>query len=129
MAQLASYDFRANEDMFANHTELIAWLNGLAKHYTFQKERGDGGYVHWQGRLSLIKKRRPGELITLLTSLAKPIPNYLEPTSNPEFRTGDAFYTQKEDTRIEGLGPIKTNQHTYHARSGNKGLYPWQKLL
>lgn len=130
MTQCASFDFRFNEDAFETHTAVMAWLDGLAKHYTFQKERGDTGYIHWQGRLSLIKKRRPAELITLLTTTARKVPNYIEPTSNPEFRTGDAFYCLKEDTRIEGPWTDK-DKPAYIPRQIRevKQLYPWQKAI
>lgn len=98
---VASYDFRINYDN-KDHTEIIKLLDGIAKHYVFQLERGDSGYEHYQGRMSLIKKRRKPELITLFKSLDRAVPNYLEPTSNPEFRSGDAFYMMKEDTKIGG---------------------------
>lgn len=130
MTQCASFDFRCNADMFESSATLVAWMNGLAKHYCFQKEQGDGGYVHWQGRLSLIKKRRQPELITLLTGLGKPVPNYLEPTVTVEHRTGEAFYALKEDTRIEGPWTDK-DKPVYIPRQIReiKELRPWQKSV
>jgi hypothetical protein len=126
----ASFEIRCNEDFVANSLEMFAWLNGVAKHFTFQKERGDGGYVHWQGRISLIKKRRKPELITLLVSLGKKIPNYLEPTVLVEHRSGDMFYAQKEDTRIEGPWTDR-DKPTYIPRQIRdiKQLYPWQQQI
>jgi len=125
----ASYDFRCNED-FGTHLDIINLLDGVAKHYSFQKERGDGGYVHYQGRMSLIKKRRKPELLTLFASLERRVPNYLEPTVTVEFRTGDAFYTLKEDTRIEGPWSDK-DKPVYVPRQIReiKELYPWQKSV
>ena len=98
--QLACWDFRMNEDALKPE-DIIDNLAGIAKHYVFQLEEGDGGYRHYQGRISLIKKRRKAEKHILLKLFKYP-PNYLEPTVNEEFRKGEAFYMLKEDTRIDG---------------------------
>ena len=95
--QCYSYDFRYNGEG-VEHTTIIGYLKGIAKHFTFQKEEGASGYIHFQGRMSLIKKKRKCELLKLFENP----PNYLEPTSNPEYVKGDAFYQQKIDTRIQG---------------------------
>jgi len=99
---LATWDFRYNADMFENAYELIDTLKGIAKHYVFQIEMGDSGYRHYQGRLSLIKRRRKKEKHLLLKLFKEKPPNYLEPTCSPEHYKGEAFYCMKEDTRIEG---------------------------
>jgi hypothetical protein len=99
---LATWDIRYNADMFENENELFDTISGVAKHYVFQLEEGDSGYKHYQGRISLIKKRRKQEKHLLLKLFKDKRPNYLEPTSNPEFLRGDAFYMMKEDTRLEG---------------------------
>ena len=93
----AVYDFRWNADDLT--PEIIkGYLEGVAKRYVFQLEEGDTGYLHYQGRLSLIKKRRKNEALRLFVAP----PNYFEPTSKPEFLRGDAFYQQKKDTRVSG---------------------------
>ncbi len=94
---VAGYDFRYNADGLAPE-QVRDLLKGIAKKYVFQKEQGDNGYLHYQGRLSLIKKRRKFEAIKLFVRA----PNYFEPTCNPEFLRGEAFYQMKEDTRLEG---------------------------
>lgn len=76
-------------------------LEGIAKHYVFQAEKGDGGYLHYQGRLSLIKKRRAKERHLLLNVFKEP-PLYLQPTTKEEYRTKSFCYVMKEDTRIDG---------------------------
>lgn len=91
------YDFRWNADDLTPD-DIKGYLNGVAKHYVFQKERGDSGYLHYQGRLSLIKKRRKNQVLKLFVTP----PNYLQPTTNPEYIRGDAFYMMKKDTREEG---------------------------
>lgn len=91
------YDFRWNGEEVA-YNLILNRLKGVAKKFVFQKEQGDTGYIHYQGRLSLFKKRRKHEALKLF----KDPPNYFEPTCNKEYQTGDAFYQTKEDTRIEG---------------------------
>lgn len=94
---VTSYDFRWNAASF-EYSQIIEMLDGVAKSYTFQLEEGDSGYLHYQGRLRLIKKRRKGEALKLF----KNPPNYFMPTVNVEFYAGDAFYQMKEDTRVGG---------------------------
>lgn len=125
----ATFDFRANED-FGTKDQIIQWLSGIAKHYVFQKEQGDGGYIHWQGRMSLIKKRRKSELMTLLKQTERKIPNYLEPTTSEAHRSGDMFYAVKEDTRVEGPFSDK-DEKIYIPRQVREmiTLYPWQQQV
>ena len=95
---VCGYDFRWNADDLSPD-DIRNLLDGVAKRYVFQKEQGDGGLIHYQGRLSLIKKRRKFEALKLFK---EPKPNYFEPTTNPEYFKGDAFYQMKKDTRIDG---------------------------
>lgn len=105
------YDFRYNGDLLTPD-EIKGFLKGIAKSWCFQLEKGDSGYIHYQGRLSLIKKRRKNELLKLFVSP----PNYLAPTTNPTYYRGDNFYVQKLDTRISGpwtdkdVAPVLTKQ-------------------
>lgn len=95
------WDIRYNADGVTPEM-VINSLKGIAKKFVFQREISDGGYNHYQGRISLIKRRRAAEhhiLVKLFKDLA---PNYIQPTSNPEYYTGEAFYMTKEDTRVEG---------------------------
>lgn len=95
------WDFRYNSDGFDSHQDIIDMLKGIAKKWVFQEEQGDGGYKHYQGRMSLIKKRRATEK-HLLLKLFKVPPNYLAPTVSQEACKGDDIYCTKEDTRIAG---------------------------
>lgn len=121
----AVWDFRSNKDYYTVET-LINWLKNNCKKYCFQLERGDSGYEHWQGRFSLIKKRRKSELLKLFSSL--PAPNYLEPTSTTH-HCDEYFYAMKEDTRIDG--PYKDDfKETYIPRQyRNITLLPWQQKI
>lgn len=93
----AVYDFRYSKDE-KTPTDIISLLKGIAKKYVFQLEKGDSGYLHYQGRLSLIKKRRKNEALKLFVTP----PLFFEPTCNPEYCKGTAFYQMKTDTRVEG---------------------------
>lgn len=129
--ETAVFDFRYNLDIFEDARALRELLKGIAKSYTFQQERGDGGYEHWQGRLSLFKRRRKMAALHLFPEGKRP--QYLEPTSNTEFLKGDAFYMMKVDTRIDGPWTDKDLEPpplTAQMELLNKwGLRPWQLTL
>lgn len=119
------FDFRWNgEDITP---EMIKkWLKGIAKRFVFQREVGDSGYNHYQGRLSLVKKRRKHEALRLFENP----PNYFEPTTNKEYQSGDAFYQTKIDTRVEG--PWKdTDEEVYVPRQVREmgELRPFQQSI
>lgn len=124
----AVYDFRANETTY-DIDELKQWLKNNCKKWVFQKEKGDSGYIHWQGRFSLIKKRKKFDLLKLFTDIQAP--NYLEPTTTEEHRK-TAFYCLKEDTRLEG--PFKDTDIDVKpayipVQYRNVKLYEWQQYI
>ena len=94
---VCGYDVRWNADELTPD-DIKGMFEGVAKHYVFQLEEGDSGYRHYQGRISLIKKRRKNQVLKLFVTP----PNYCAPTTNPEYYRGDAFYQMKKDTRVEG---------------------------
>lgn len=98
---LYCWDFRANEDYYTA-SQLITFCKQYAKKWAFQKEKGDSGYVHWQGRISLFKRKFKHQVWQYFKDENMAVPNYLEPTVNKEFRTGSQFYVLKKETRIEG---------------------------
>lgn len=124
---ITGYDFRYSADDYTPE-EIKGFLKGIAKSFVFQKEKGDTGYIHYQGRLRLIKKRRKMKALSLFSVK----PNYFEPTVNSEFINGDAFYMLKEDTRL--MGPwsdkdevkVMTQQLEWYKRQGER---PFQKTL
>lgn len=91
------YDFRYNAEGITEK-DIAQTLEGVAKHYCFQLELSDTGYLHYQGRLRLIKKRRRMEALALF----KLKPNYFQPTTCREYLFGDFSYAMKEDTRKDG---------------------------
>lgn len=100
-----NYEWRCNADN-NNVEDIKTTMRKLGKKWVFQLEKGDTGYEHYQGSLSLIKKRRPAELKTLWDAqheageLPMSYPNYCEPkvTNN----VGESFYSMKLDTRVDG---------------------------
>lgn len=95
------WDFRCNRDHYASPKELVNTLRRFCKKFVFQLEKGvETGYEHWQGRCSLIKKKRKNELMNELRSMDIQIPNYIEPTANTTYYSGDMFYVMKEETRL-----------------------------
>lgn len=129
VSQCAVWDFRANEDSF-NEVQLMDFFKQNTKKWTFQKEKADSGYIHWQGRFSLIKKRSKSKLMDLFETSHLKIPNYLAPTATTNHKE-EFFYSQKADTRI--LGPFRDQdqqQEVYIPRQFRDiKLYPWQQQV
>lgn len=129
---VASWDFRMNAEGL-HEDVIIASLKRVAKHYVFQEERGDGGYVHYQGRFSLIKKRRKPELLKDWADLEleMPVPNYLQPTTTGEQKRTSFSYVTKEVTRVRGPWSDKTEKEyiPIQFRGMTDRLYPWQRHI
>jgi len=95
----AVYEFRMNADKL-DEQSVIKQLRKIAKKFTFQLEKGEqNGYLHYQGRISLIKKSSKQALLKLFLDI--PQPNYLEPTVSKE-SLKEAFYCLKEATKVKG---------------------------
>jgi len=129
----ARWDFRCNANDLSEDV-IIESLKRIAKHWVFQEESGHtSGYLHYQGRMSLIKKARKSELMALWSTLelAWPLPNYLEPTSKEVFKTSDFSYVTKEDTRTRGPWTDKDAKVYIPRQYRNlmSSLYPYQRVI
>lgn len=134
--QCAVFDFRANRDYYTKD-DLIKWCQANCKKWAFQLEEGDEikpgeehGYIHWQGRISLMKKRQRHIVLKMFTINGKQ-PNYLEPTSEKASQ-GPFFYVMKEDTRLEGpyTDAYGSSDNTFiPAHLKNIKLYQWQQYI
>jgi len=125
----AMWDFRLSAEGI-DSAIIIKQLNLIAKRFVFQLEQGETtGYLHYQGRCSLIKKHRKSELMKLFTLL--PVPNYLEPSSNPTYYSGDMFYVMKNETRIDGPWDerVKEKYIPRQYRDKLSQLRPFQKKI
>lgn len=95
MAACCVWDFTLRRES-ATQKLIEERLEGCAKKWAFQLERGETGYEHWQGRFSLkVKQRLHGAKRELGFDDA-----HLSPTSNENH--GNFFYVMKEETRLEG---------------------------
>lgn len=128
---IAVWDFRSNGDHFEDEFQLMGFLHKLGKKFHFQLEKTDEGYVHWQGRISLWKKKRKCELIKLMEGMDMRVPNYLCPTTAGESGRAQPFYYSKEDTRIRG--PWNDRDIPAYIPRQYRGLmdhlYPFQRQI
>lgn len=131
MNACAVYDFRYSADIEGVDSEsIINQCKKIAKRFCFQLEKGDTtGYLHYQGRMSLIKKHRKNELMKLFDMI--PVPNYLEPTVNGVALTGDLFYVMKDETRQDGPWTDKFEERYIprQYRGKMETLLPWQQVV
>lgn len=111
--QVAVYDFTLKRQS-ESAEDVRAELAPLCKKYTYQLEKGDTGYEHWQGRVSLRKKRRKIELLKLIPQKSILSVAHWTPTSNNA--KGDAFYVTKADTRIDGPWTDQDKKKAYIPR-------------
>jgi len=125
----AMWDFRISAEGLDREL-LVAGLKSMAKRYCFQLEKGEQtGYLHFQGRMSLIKKHRKSELMKMFVKV--PVPNYLEPTVNATYYAGDMFYVMKDETRVDGPWDERETEKYIprQYRDMLSKLYPYQKYI
>lgn len=130
---VALWDIRVTQNQLQS-TDIIDSLKLIAKHWVFQLETSDNGYVHFQGRISLIKKRRFAEKHLLLALFTTWKPEYLMPTTNPEFLNKSFSYVMKTDTRTDGpWSDVDEKNEIYIPRQYRDftfdTLYPYQQTI
>lgn len=127
---ICMWDFRMNANDL-EYEKVVEQLKKISKKFVFQLEKGEQtGYLHYQGRMSLIKKHRKGELMKMFNDI--PVPNYLEPTANATYYTGDTFYVTKDETRVDGPWTEKQFINKYIPRQYRNmldKLYPYQQEI
>lgn len=115
----------------ADRDKLIQTLKASAKKWVFQKEKGEEtGYIHWQGRLSLITKTNQPHTSALLKKNGFPKETHWSPTSNNT--TNDFDYCMKQDnTYLEGPWMDTDTQEQYIPRQIREitQLKPWQQMI
>lgn len=124
----ATYDFTLKKEEHVDYTDVIKSLRTISKKWAFQLETGDSGYIHWQGRMSLFKKRRKAELVAILPDIFKTM--CVSPSSNNSL--GECFYMIKDDTRTAGPWTDQSEKLVYiprQLRGIQDKLYPWQKTV
>ncbi len=116
--------------------EMTKMCNELGSYWCFQGERGDTGYEHWQGAISLKKRRRKNELLGVMAENDLVKPEHLEPINTnlakkiKNIRHMMDSYCAKLDTRISGPFHNEAMSDRYIPRQfRNMELRPWQQKL
>lgn len=110
-------------------------LEKWCSYWVYQVERGDSGYVHYQGAFSLKKKRRKVELVKQMKDVEGFAWEYCEPMPKSEaehIRNVDHLletYAAKFDTRVEGPFSSKPAEFRPWQVLSEEQLYPWQKQI
>ena len=140
--QLHFYDFTIPEVSFDTPEELCIELNKWFKKWCFQLEEGeDSGYRHFQGRGSLIKRKRFTHLKNSeqFKTAFKGI--HISPTSSEVHDKGgiSSFsYVMKADTKVgptyndtewQEPPPMTQQLQTFLTAVEGTGLYPYQTEL
>jgi len=130
MGKINVIDIRANAsdmDVGAFKKMLQKWC----KKWTFLLEEGEGGYRHYQGRISLKVGRELGAIKNIWRK-EDLLPNYFEPTSASEAKSGECFYQLKPDTKIDGpwsdTDPDDTPEYIPRQYRGLT-MYKWQEQI
>lgn len=141
------YDFRmsvvAKNGVSFTYEQLGQCLMKLCKKVVFQIEKGEkSDYLHFQGRISLIKsmlKMTFIEAVMKIMNISKgEAPQYVEPTVKGVVKTSNFNYVLKEQTRVSGpwtekdfvqeeLKKVEYIPRQY--RNLLDKLYPYQKCI
>lgn len=126
-SQICCWDFtvsaiRANQTEITFH-DIKIMMNENCKKWAFQKEEGEGGYIHYQGRVSLNEKVRN-------ITLGADIGMHWSPTMTDNINNYD--YVTKEQSRIAGPWTWEDKEtfipeHVERVHQGT--LYPFQQEI
>lgn len=97
-------------------------LKDVFKHWAFQKERGEGGYIHWQVRGSLKVRQRWNGMKKWCGAMLQGA--HCTPTSITN--KDNMFYVMKEETRLEGPWTSKDPEDTY-VQQRFRGAIEWRE--
>jgi len=117
------------EGTIPNEQEFRVLLQPLGKKWAFQLEKAPTtGRLHYQGRISLFKKKRHGELCGLLNTT--PLRGMHVSESTLCTFQDEHFYALKYDTRVDGPWDDRTFKAAPYVPRQFRGLadklYPWQ---
>lgn len=109
---------------FIDKLTLDVTIRKHCKKWRYQLEKGDSGYEHFQGRVSLKEKVRLATAITLFN-----VREIHWSITSKENRDND-FYTCKEESRVEGPWKDTDPQPMYIPRQiRGIELRPWQQSI
>lgn len=117
VSNVCGWDFTLakSEDTYS---DVIAELKMNCKKYTFSEEIGEGGYEHFQGRVSLKLKTRTCHKLGWVMNF------HWSVTSNAN--VDNVFYIEKSESHVAGPWSDKDLYVPRHLRSELRG---WQKEL
>lgn len=123
---VAVYDFNLPQGDITQE-QMVKWLDEWGKKWVFQLEKGDSGYMHWQCRISLKKKRRLHDLARIWGDTIFPKRRLSPTVSANQF---DWNYVDKVDTRVEGPW-TSSDEKVYIPRQIREveQLKPWQQTI
>lgn len=124
--QIALYAWRQTSATYTLE-DITSFLKKYGKEWEFQEEEGDTGYKHYQGWISLSKKRRLAEFSNLVKKSGDRLPEYFKPAHDNDIK----FYCKKHDTRIAGPWSSETKE-VYIPRQYRgllDRLHPFQKHI
>jgi len=124
MSTLFRFDFTLNAEM-ASQDKIAETLREWCNKWIFQLEKSESGYVHYQGRINMMKPKRLEQAIKLWQDLLPTI--HISATSNA-CKTFD--YVMKADTRVDG--PWNNDQPVQRMTAQlsefmDLEMYGWQK--
>lgn len=129
-SQIYIFDFTLKHNEQFDEHNILKDLLSFSKKLSFQLEESPTtGYLHWQGRVSLYKKKRLGTLIADAKDIESLKSIHWSPTSS---NCKDFNYVLKSDTRVKGpwtekdVPPVVTKQMKIFA---GWSLRPWQQSL
>lgn len=121
------WDFTLKAENIPSENLLTALKVGC-KHWAFQLEESDTGYLHYQGRISLKVKARLNQAKGIFGEW---VGVHLSPTSNAN--RDNEFYVLKADTRKDGPWTDRDPPPRFQSRKVrvllDQGLRPWQKMV
>lgn len=116
-----------------------AKLKEVFKKWVFQQERSESGYLHYQVRGHLYKKKTPAAAKALLGPILR---GHVSPTTTGVHENNSFNYCMKADTRVDGPWkdtdqefedppPLTRQLKDFIEKIGPdaSGLYPWQQRL
>jgi len=125
---VALYAFRQTSETYLLD-DVKAFCRKYGKEWEFQQEKGDTGYIHWQGWISLLKKRRKSEIIKVVKDSGDRLFEYFVPAVGSD--ESIKSYCAKHDTRIAGPFSYKDQEFfmPYQYDGILETLYPFQQTI
>lgn len=107
--------------------DIEKWLKLNAKSWTFKREKGESGYIHWQGRVSLRNRKRIGEQVKV-----QPFKNHCHWSITSAKNKDNTNYIEKSDELDEDVyTQDNMEEPVYMPRQIREieKLRPWQERV